>query len=206
MRKISAFYQLCIVATVLALACASGYAMPVSDEFGPNLVTNGGFETGDLSGWTVLAVDGEIFVTSGNSHSGTYSLEEGPEEALGGIPASNYISQNLSTTPGTYYNIHLWFDSSGEFPNELRIDWGGTAVFDQTDIAAVGWEEFSVDPVATSSSTNLELDFLNVPSYDYIDDVSVFQTEAGTAAVPEPMTLSLLGLGLAGLIAKAAKR
>jgi hypothetical protein len=206
MGAIDACCKVGLAVGMLALACGSASAFPVSDEVGPNLVVNGGFETGDLTGWTFQGIqDNEVFVDASNPHTGTYALKEGPEE----IPPSSdvsSISQDLTTIAGAQYNIHLWFLSSGGFPSGLGVDWGGVSVFSQSDITGGPYEEIVIDPTATTSVTTLSLSFYNVPTYDYIDDISVFQVQEGAQAIPEPVTLSLLGLGLMGLVAKVARR
>ena len=67
------------------------------------LVVNGGFETGNFTGWstggnfTWCDVDGAPDVT----HSGSYGADLGAMRTLG------YLFQTLTTTPGTAYRISL---------------------------------------------------------------------------------------------------
>ena len=55
----------------------------------PSLVVNGGFETGDLTGWYHLGNTNDTSVTSGTSyvHSGQYGVDTGPVNTPG------YLSQ-----------------------------------------------------------------------------------------------------------------
>src|SRR5262245_52143218 len=63
-----------------------------------NLVQNGGFETGDFSGWTTDIADPDYtLIGQGLPHSGRYSL------FFGAVSKPDYISQTLVTSPGQTY-------------------------------------------------------------------------------------------------------
>ena len=56
------------------LLVGSAFACLAASASAGNLLVNGGFETGDLTGWlTTLATDGAV--TSAEAHDGTYSME-----------------------------------------------------------------------------------------------------------------------------------
>src|SRR5262252_9352602 len=80
--------------------------------FGPvrflsaNLVTNGDFETGDFTGWSVThaATGSDIFVDIGPGPDPTFG-------AFFGATGSDFdsISQTFATTPGASYTLSFFY-------------------------------------------------------------------------------------------------
>ena len=85
----------------------------------PDLVANGGFETGTASGWTISA---NASVTASAAHSGAYGVRGGP--------APSSMEQTVTLRPGTTYVLSGWgrVTASG---TEMVIgvkNYGGTEV------------------------------------------------------------------------------
>ncbi|MGA2245988.1 MAG: protease pro-enzyme activation domain-containing protein [Verrucomicrobiota bacterium] len=150
-----------------------------------SLVQNGGFETGDFSGWTESGNFSSCNVVSGTNFafSGDYGAELGPGGSLG------YLSQVVTTSPGQVYLLSLWLDSpDGKTPNEFAVNWSGTNLFDQVNLKKLGWTNLQYLVVACASNAVLQLGFRDDPSFLGLDDVVV-------APVPAPLFLSVVPVG-----------
>ena len=154
------------------------------------LVKNGDFESGDFSGWTQSGNTNNVNNTkiSSNSayaHSGIFGAQLGPFGSLG------FISQTLSTTPGQTNFLSLWLDSpSGGILNEFQVSWNGTNIFDQTNIAAIGWTNLQFAVVSIGTNAVLQFGFRDDPSFLGLDDISV----TNIAAVPSPIAYTFTTL------------
>lgn len=167
----------------LATALAVGTSIAGTAMAGPNLLTNGGFESGDFSGWTVAIDPAFSGVDHPAAHSGGYGAYFGDF----GTPGA--VSQSFATIAGTGYTIDLWLRSDGLVPNSFQVLWGGTPVYTATNVGSFAYTEILIDRLATSALTTLELRVRNDNGFLELDDVSV-------SAVPEPSSLALLGIGV----------
>ena len=136
-----------------------------------DLVTNGGFETGDFTGWTQTgstSFDGVQCPGPGATvHGGNCSAFFGPVGSTGGI------SQNLATTPGTQYRIDFFFCLMAVTPSSFSATFGATTLRSLTNPTAGPYQEFSFIVTATLSSTALGFNFRDDPGFLFLDDVSV---------------------------------
>ena len=174
-----------------ALLAASSLclAMPSAQA---NLITNGGFETGNFSGWVQGGSLDFFEVGAFEPHSGTYGAFFGALD-----PADpNILTQTFATTSGQSYTLAYWlkqYVSFGGMSFSASIDnWVST--LGDFGNGAFDWTEKSYSFVATSATTTLGFKAFNGPSLWYLDDVSV-----DASVVPEPGTLALLALGAAFL-------
>src|SRR5260370_14032154 len=72
----------------------------------PNLVPNGGFETGDFNGWTLSGDRGDDSVITGHAgaariHGGIHAAQLGPTNLV-------FLTQALATNPGVNYTLSFW--------------------------------------------------------------------------------------------------
>jgi hypothetical protein len=184
--------KLCTLQLLLALSCA------VIPATAANIVTNPGFESG-LTGWTASPDWG-----SGNFavHSGSL---EAYTECVGAtcisVPTS-FLYQDLTTVVGQEYDLSFWYRFQGPSspigPNELQTYAGGILASDLVNVAnnsGVYQQEFTTF-TATSTTTVLQFDGRNDPSFLIIDDVCVDAPGGAcvqASTVPEPAPGFLIG-------------
>jgi hypothetical protein len=148
-------------------------------------VTNGGFETGDFTGWTQGGNTGFTSVDFGIGHSG-YGAKFGPAGSNG------TISQNIITTPGQTYEVSFFLDPDGN-PSFFSASFAGFTGVTLTDTPNATYTPYTFQGVASASSSTLSFSFRDDRGFILFDDVSVTQTPA---AVPGPIA----GAGLPGLV------
>lgn len=86
-------------------------------------ITNGGFETGNLSGWTT--VTGTVGVTNSSAHSGTYAARLGSTNPTNG---DSSISQTF-TVPSGAATLSFWY--LVHCPDTVQYDWATAALLDK---------------------------------------------------------------------------
>jgi hypothetical protein len=160
---------------------------------------NGGFETGDFTGWTLTngANDGFTFVTtnSGNPsnppNAGTY------EAMMGTFGTAGTISQAFTTTAGQQYKVSFWLaNDSKDATNVFQAQWNGVTqalnpVLNPT--LASSYTQYQFLATAADANATIAFNFVNDPSVFHLDNVDATPT-------PIPAAAWLLGSGLMGLV------
>jgi hypothetical protein len=136
---------------------------------------NGGFETGDLTGWDSDQEGASVTSDPGYVHLGNYGVQLGTVGVLG------HLTQTLPTIPGSNYLISLWLsNANGGSPNEFRVSWNQSLLYYATNMTNLAWTNIQVTVTASTSNDTLQLGFRQDPNYLGLDDVSV--TPIGPAA------------------------
>lgn len=179
------------------------------------IITNGGFETGNFSGWTVntgAATPYPQVVIGYNQPTGypTGAFGEPIPAAPGGGNYGAYfvsdtsiqsISQSISLLAGTSYTVSfdIYAPKNGQknpFDAELQSTTDGnlSPVFTAKTLGT-GWVHYSANFIADAGPYSFSLNYhpLGTTAADFVvDNINI-------AAVPEPATWGMMIIGFAGI-------
>jgi hypothetical protein len=144
---------------------------PVTISVQP-LLANGGFETGDFTGWNVSGSGaGGLWVRFDTNyvHSGVYGGFLGTANSLG------FLSQTVPTIPGAQYLISLWLrNPDGQTPNQFEVIWDGRLLYNVVNFTRGRlWTNLQFPVTATSTDSTLQIGERDDPSALALDDVSL---------------------------------
>jgi hypothetical protein len=186
------------------LAAAAFMALAVgSTAAKADLIQNGGFETGDNSGWTInadhtgTAPSGFVGITA---HSGNYFMALG--DTAEAYPYGTVsVATPISDHAGDTLTLSYWFLNQSDGANYFDAEWNGAVLSGSVlaDVGPMDWTQYQFSVLATGSDV-LTFREQNVPAFSALDDVSLVVSQvAPPPAVPEPASLSLFGLALAAV-------
>ncbi len=177
---------------LVALAAAGLLAAPA---LAVELVTNGGFESGDLTGFSDSSDLLSAFVSSTAAHTGTFGYLNGMSGRDG------VLAQTVATQLGMTYTYSFFLENDGSTPNDVVVKLGNTVLLAQTDAGAFGYTNFTGTVVADGNNDALTFAFRNDNGAFGLDDVSLTSNAAPPPPLPEPAVWALLvtGFGLTGL-------
>jgi hypothetical protein len=142
-------------------------------------IVNGGFETGNLTGWTAA---GTATVVSSGAHSGTYAAQIGATNPTNG---DSSISQTF-TVPSGKTTLSFWYQV--HCPDTLTYDWATVTLRDNTAGTTVTplartcsdtgtWVQGTASVVAGHSYTltliSHDDNYPGDPTYTLFDDITL---------------------------------
>jgi hypothetical protein len=115
----------------LVLSCAfAAFVLPTVAS--ADLVFNGGFESGDFTGWILSGNPIPGMVDTSDPHSGQFAAD------LTALGSQSFMEQFLATTPGARYDLTYFLHVSKPFTSGTAVEFmaqvNGVTVFDQTNI------------------------------------------------------------------------
>jgi VCBS repeat-containing protein len=138
----------------------------VIEDAGPAVTVNGGFESGDLSGWTIVGTAQAQFRADGGEF-GDYAAQ---------LSGSGSIAQDVMTTPGEHYTVSFFVTGDPESTtNSLTVTWNGATILALSDSQSGGFTRYSFDVVgnASQSFTSLQFSYTDDGISLYLDQVAV---------------------------------
>jgi VCBS repeat-containing protein len=120
----------------------------ITEDAGPTVAVNGGFETGDLTGYSSSSVSVDPLFIGGEF--GNYSAR---------LSGSGFLAQDAVTTAGQHYIVSFYVaGDSDASSSSLQVFWEGAQILSQTDVA-LGFTKYTFDLVGDGNDATTLLSF-----------------------------------------------
>ncbi len=139
----------------------------LTEDAGPTVAINGGFESGDLTGYTSSGVSVDPLFVGGEF--GNYSAR---------LSGSGFLEQDAATTAGQHYIVSFYVAGDADASSDsLTVFWDGAQILSQTDVA-LGFTKYTFDLVGDGSdpTTQLFFNFSTDGSGMFVDQISITPT------------------------------
>src|SRR6201999_3611687 len=139
----------------------------ITEDAGPTVAVNGGFETGDLTGYSSSGVSVDPLFIGGEF--GNYSAR---------LSGTGFLEQDAATVAGQHYIVSFYVAGDADASSDtLTVFWDGAQILSQTDVAG-GFTKYTFDLVGDASdpTTQLFFDFATDGSGLFVDQISITPT------------------------------
>jgi hypothetical protein len=186
-------------------------AVTLTVSAGNTSLTNGGFETGNFSGWTTTGV---AAVNTAAKHSGTYGAQLG-----NGSPSTDSTAVQTFTLPSNATQLSFWYANT--CPDTVTYDWATATVKDnvtgttttilgKTCTATAAWTQVTWNATASAGHSvtltlaNHDDNYSADPTFTWYDDVAVATGSSDTTPPTTSITAPANGATVSGTVSVTA--
>lgn len=142
----------------------------ITQDAGPSLAANGGFETGDLTGWTASGPIVELDAIGGDF--GNYTVN------LAGSGGS--LEQDIATVAGQHYALSFYVAGDAGGGNEsFTASWAGAQLVSTTDLA-FGFTKYTFDVIGDGATDHFLVNYSTDGLGIHFDQFSLSPTPGPT--------------------------
>ncbi len=183
----------------------SGYVQFITGTMAVGIVQNGGFETGDFTGWTLVGngydgtnlFNGVVTTNSLTDGSGPSFIHSGSYGAFLGDTNVSTLSQSFPTIPGQDYRVSFWLANPIIGAGQVfSVNWNTNSpavnqIYFIANPPAFAWTNMIFTVKATDTNTTLQFGSANPPNGFGLDDISVVAI-LPPAFISQPTNLTIL--------------